>query len=703
MISISINDEHLEIPDDITVKFKRKSNIYELDFQGSLYSSPFNIYASPRNRKILGHLGELDAAQEDQKEFICTLWIQGNPEIKGILVLNDFAEDKISCVFQSDFGRISPDILGLSLRDLNLGGDLVIPENRRYSVAGFQFDNSEIEYDITLGSTTYTNKDTTALSTVQALIDDINADGANNAEARYIGTYDFGGGDEIVILIQSDTDYSTDPDPITYDPNLSATEWIEWDNDSLGAGIMPLIQHIEARLVWDDNAINLYEIVFGTFPYQVAPIYNPDFFSTDFNTYELIMNMVDPAASINSLRYLERLQTGTQSEFPGGSGPLLLIQIHHILKTVMDLADLRLMGDFMDDDEMATLMLVGFFDQVKRHPDDTAPGAFFSGTLNLENDMPEMSVKTFIEELKKLFCLGFFYDLNRGTLKIQTVQSILESEDYDDWDDIILDKTLKITANNLDKITFDFERDTSDNAIETKFKPIENLTLQSSVANVAALPASGNSTGDIRLVEDINHYYIWGAGGVGWEYHSDAQHKKVVGSGENALEITTALCPPMMVKDVDLTEFSLGTITQLMPHIGIEGSSPRPDYTEKFEPPGPKVVFYRGLQEDGSNHKYPLASMDIYDYDGDAITGANYAIRWDEDRGLYNTFYKAWATWRLSTRRVKAKAKLTAADFFRRDLSRIVRYKNRKLIIDEIQLTISAGQIGVADVTLYTK
>jgi hypothetical protein len=73
---------------------------------------------------------------------------------------------------------------------------------------------------------------------------------------------------------------------------------------------------------------------------------------------------------------------------------------------------------------------------------------------------------------------------------------------------------------------------------------------------------------------------------------------------------------------------------------------------QDLQPNSPRLLFYRGMQEDSEGNLYPLGSMDNLDYDGDQIPDRNLCLRWEGEYGLYNQLWKNYLSWYRSRRQI---------------------------------------------------
>lgn len=141
----------------------------------------------------------------------------------------------------------------------------------------------------------------------------------------------------------------------------------------------------------------------------------------------------------------------------------------------------------------------------------------------------------------------------------------------------------------------------------------------------------------------------------------------------------------------------------LMPRVAMKGRI-RTYYNEKFKEFGIHLMFNHGLQPLTDYGDYPLGGSDIYDFNGDQITGTYFNLFLDKDNiGIINTFYKTFAYYIQNI----AKSVTFTKDFTIVDLKNL--FFDRKLnedgsnyFLDQVKVTFTDGEIKTEEITAYS-
>ena len=104
----------------------------------------------------------------------------------------------------------------------------------------------------------------------------------------------------------------------------------------------------------------------------------------------------------------------------------------------------------------------------------------------------------------------------------------------------------------------------------------------------------------------------------------------------------------------------------LVPAAEQVGQTPRVDFEQgdhRLE--HLRFLFYRGLQPDSTGALYPLASAGTVNYDYQTV--GQYALAWDGEQGLYQTWHKPWLDFRQAARLEERDVLLSLGEFLRLD------------------------------------
>lgn len=119
-------------------------------------------------------------------------------------------------------------------------------------------------------------------------------------------------------------------------------------------------------------------------------------------------------------------------------------------------------------------------------------------------------------------------------------------------------------------------------------------------------------------------------------------------------------------------------------------------------------IFARGVQTcymvPGDNpplREYPLGSNDIYDAEGNVVTGATLSLAWGGSTGLIETFWANRNYWELNTKKI-VKASMTADDVNKLiDFTGVDRIELNNYIVNSVDVEVSQSQVRVKEVELF--
>ena len=275
---------------------------------------------------------------------------------------------------------------------------------------------------------------------------------------------------------------------------------------------------------------------------------------------------------------------------------------------------------------------------------DAAWNVDVNTTMNLADHVPDFLITDFLKALQLRFNCSFHIDDITKEVRIvknETFLNVFPSADLTR----LFSRPIKWTNKLPTGFLLNSNNDDQDEQII--YNSMEGATVLDSVSTYGSLPAVGNNIKDIRLVEDINTYYVWDHANDGtlsapqwivfanfWPY----------GVGDESTEYTSEIDTLKMYSGAKIhatdpyTEWlvpradQLGNIADSWQWTGNEFS--------------PRLLFYRGMYDDEASNSYPLGSSDVYDYARNVI--ANYSLRWHGSYGLYEKFWKNWLYHRMN-------------------------------------------------------
>lgn len=309
--------------------------------------------------------------------------------------------------------------------------------------------------------------------------------------------------------------------------------------------------------------------------------------------------------------------------------------------------------------------------------------------------LPEATCKELLNAVLLAFCAKM--DVDGPHLEIKSRKSILESGKY-------LDITQYAGKNELPEndykgYTLSYKHDNCSlkSARLKSLADFEKVNVLAPVAALTDLDALTPALNDVRLVTDINQFYIYAVkeeqdndvfSEREWKLFSDNLLSYKVDTGE---ETITAPFSILLQSPRPVIHNTPGDV--IVPEINQPGNAPYLNITGN--PCGINFLFYRGNK---------FASYDTYDASGASV--GNYSLRWDGDKGLYNVWWKRYAQFRMNAKNVEGTPLWLPWSIINNYASQLfsqkLRIGNMYYMMEELSFTLRLHTITDQQATLYT-
>lgn len=648
-VDFKVGNNFLDVG-DISIRFDLINSVFLSQSSPGFYSLPTTVQNNEHNRLVLGMPELTETVTSFTRKIPGTIYLFGSPWRSCILSIVETSGNNIELNVVAGVDEGFGDFSTKELRNLDFGiyNDYLIPETYRYSIGVFLFDPTVDSIRISIGQPgvvgqffTYT---VTPTGDGQAMVDNIigqinTNSGAHQGTAKFLRTITVLSTTGYVLLIKGINQFSENPQTIG---GANPSEFLNWSayidskNDaSAFATQSNMANHMYGvSLIPDD-----YELAFGPLNWFFPLIYNPNFFGTPEDapvTFDYFVNTYNSAQQ----KFLLRPDTLGQEnirfpDLPACPQPKLSWVLERIFAAHGLAFDKTF---FIENPQWDKLLLLNlYFNSI------ITPTEGFRGPqrIDLRKCMPSGTVKAFLDGLKKL---GFYPDFNYSSKTV----SLKLIKDLKSKNKIVLDVTKKLIGKITKRAQEAYSTDItvkyawpSDEAVDERIVDLSNYTIKSAVANTAALPIAGNSIGDVRLVENIDKYYIVDVTVTPntWAYLCDNFTDFINGtSNTETIEIT----PVMMVKQPQqktggsVSSPVLTTSNVLCPVVLNSGASPY--HKVNGEPIAPRLMLYEGMTEYGSNN-HPFARTGNIDYNGVA-SGYENTLQLTGDKGVFNLLLK---------------------------------------------------------------
>ncbi len=355
---------------------------------------------------------------------------------------------------------------------------------------------------------------------------------------------------------------------------------------------------------------------------------------------------------------------------------------------------------FFDDEELRSLVLFSITATWRFNPH--LPNQIH--VHSLKDGVPDMDILEFIDNLETGFNVTTFFDNLKSKVRILSNDEIIRSIEY-------IDITHKVSTNLAfdvaaakDGFLLKFISDDNDDTWKDLWNNIhdDDITIADAIADYATLLTKNDAVNVVRLVENENWYYRRQINETTflpeWSYYSrNIQWYK---EGEGEYEVETAFTPLISIPDHgDIHESSRVWST---PKVRMQGNDPSFYQGMKGREVGLRLMFYRGLVQDGNGNNYPLGSEDCVDANGDAIPGASKSLRYDGDAGLYVNCWKSFLEWKTNINKLaKVNVDFTATDLANRDFSKKYRIDGKNYLLNKIDVDLLDKGLGVSKLESY--
>jgi hypothetical protein len=405
-----------------------------------------------------------------------------------------------------------------------------------------------------------------------------------------------------------------------------------------------------------DAAVNRYPDI----NYAVFPMHNPfafdkwpdDEFSVDNQNIKTIYGQFVRVVNYWFANDFPETMTITgedEEEFTAGNLFVPFPYIAFIIHRIADRFGFRIENNVFDDELKYAVLINHFLEN--RFLNETILEA--NENLNLNDHVPDWSVYDFLQNVCKLFGLGYEVDNETSTITFTFLKDLLTTSEVINIAPMVVSKP-RVDFNNYPSAFSLQQKYPSECKLSGDIKSLKGLNLKGAVPNLADLPATGE-VNDVYLVGYYNSYYAWNYNPdtyeFQWGFHSH-QYTTEISSGDDAIDISTDLPSVLSRRYMDIIQplatNRLWTLPSSHQVAQFEGA---PDiYQGDWKP---LVVWYHGLKNDSLGQTYPYANADMVDHAGNEIAGVPFSLHLGGSRGTYNLLWKAYLQWRTTAKPVR--------------------------------------------------
>jgi hypothetical protein len=360
---------------------------------------------------------------------------------------------------------------------------------------------------------------------------------------------------------------------------------------------------------------------------------------------------------------------GLLHEIDPGLGRTIIIPfiyLKYIIKTLIKYMGYDLDFGFLDSNSDFNKLLI--YNSVTNNTGATDILVYNLEKIFFNYHIPRMSVEDFITSLQNFFNIQLFFDSKFKKVKIVSLNELVNSSEVAILRNILYSQTL--TVDSIAGIHLKMETDAGDSNFDILTQAEEDMLnyYKGSVNKLTDLPSVNVADPwEVRYVISEDKYYRNEDGA--W-IEKDAA----------AYSLKTQLLYKDATTNIN-TKFSTLLSDENLQVICKNKRTDWKDITPR--------IFFKDILED----------LDI-------VIGRNYtdefSLFMDGDKGLFNKFYKAWADWKISSRKVKIIKKFTPQEFLDFDFSKKYDINGTRYLISEVDFTIKNDSIDPATIYAYT-
>lgn len=305
-------------------------------------------------------------------------------------------------------------------------------------------------------------------------------------------------------------------------------------------------------------------------------------------------------------------------------------------------------------------------------------------SIDVKNHVPDIYVGEMLIALKKVFCLFIYKDPFSDKFYFDAFKNVVSSTDYVDWTHIALaDYGIQETISKGIKYVPEIGGDGVLSGAATMVAAVRKSAVQREID----LPLSGNTIGDVRMVEETGQLYTYQAVifFTTWIPYSTALGDYYAAPAQYEIKNTMPGAVPTKVNFYPSENFN-SPDEYFVPAVKIPGSYVGSDNQQVTSQILKKLLFYHGIRTSAGGRGYPFASS--HNYDRNKMKVGPYSLAWDGADGLYNVWWKSFIRMKDETKEVSIEVQLDMIMLVNLDLRKKVRIGPNNFLIKKISLQL---------------
>jgi hypothetical protein len=366
--------------------------------------------------------------------------------------------------------------------------------------------------------------------------------------------------------------------------------------------------------------------------------------------------------------------------------------LRSVLDAVMAVAGRSLTSALAEEDEFKRMVVVGNLLQLAGFVTTGTTATSIDQSYQVMNPakaLPNMTCIEFLVALQKRFNGRFIFSTTGA--RFVTMKEVLASYDiYDATALAVPDFNVELTDDDGYKLD---EVEEPLDALGSDRNAAQDVTIAYTVDATADLAGLTPDAGEVALVLSSTMLYKYKEiGSVGWEFYMPYLPGVRSGNGTAAMDVGVALTNMYSGEDA-----INGDRSWLTPEVDLPLSEHQ---TKDLHGVGRndlnalRLLFYRGLQQDSNGDNYPLLTNGVLDYDGDAITGAEWTERIEGAAGIHQMWYQP-AIALNSAKAVTRQVRLPLAETLRYDFTKKMHIDSINYLVDAIDVEFTVDSVGL--------
>jgi hypothetical protein len=406
MLALEINSTFIDLAPDTSVPISLVNPVFDIENIERLFSFPFTIPLTARNRKIFEHTNRLDVASKVER-YSAKLWIAGMPFEKGIVEVQSANTRNMSIVFKNNSIRLKERMSKVSLNDLNIPVSYTTPFEPIYELTLTDTGDPDatailigINGEVYYGSTLF----------FPEFIELINL--------TYPGLASVGSGDPGTKVLVLDTTQANITEILLRPPAYELPEpgtYTFFDT-------VTSTYDAEITRVNTDFNIHALSLEAGNSTHVFAPVFAPNIYDQKNPSYKRYINGKDynnDYSTQDALIAIEDVPDWGYTWAPQ-------VFLSTVIDAIADKFDIRITGIFDTDTDFQKLVffsnkLIDFLVSPEYHIGDIEPteGVNIPATsFDLTDHLPDITCFDVIEYMRSNF--GFYYRFKDNNLSIQS-------------------------------------------------------------------------------------------------------------------------------------------------------------------------------------------------------------------------------------------------------------------------------------------